>query len=94
MNKNTSIVSQHPIVRGLKEECKYRSNPPPKKNPTTKHTHANSIFFKNMTFCLYIFHSRSIFFMGHFFINAVVLVKIVLKKIYIYVVNYFGTNKL
>lgn len=87
MNKNTSIVSQHPIVEVTKK----------KKNPTTTnktHTHANSIFFKNMTFCLYIFHSRSIFFMGHFFINAVVLVKIVLKKIYIYVVNYFGTNKL
>lgn len=44
MNKNTSIVSQHPIVRGLKEECKYPSNQK-KKKPTTKHTHANSIFF-------------------------------------------------
>lgn len=44
MNKNTSIVSQHPIVRGLKEECKYPSNQKKKKNQQ-QNTHTQTQFF-------------------------------------------------
>lgn len=46
MNKNTSIVSQHPIVRGLKEECKYPSNPKKKTNNKT-HTRKLNLFLKH-----------------------------------------------
>lgn len=77
MNKNTSIVSQHPIVRGLKEECKYRSNQKKKKQKNqqqqqTKHTHTHSVY----TYFTLVLYSLWLI-CGHFFINAVVLVKIV-----------------
>lgn len=60
MNKNTSIVSQHPIVRGLKEECKYRSNQKKtkKKNQQqqqTKHTHTH-ILFIHISLSFYILY--------------------------------------